>query len=307
VKQYQPASSNRPGSIRFFLVDLGLLYQLYMEEIGKISTLPINRFTDNGAYLELSDGSEILLPKRYLSGEEKEGQEKEVFIYTDSEDRPVAVSERPLALLDEFAVMQVKEVTPIGAFVDWGLSKDLFVPKAEMAAGMHQGAKCLIRVCLDHKTDRLIGVAKYKDFLYTDTRGYQEGQEVEALVFEETELGYKALLEQRFEGLFYKNEVFRPIEPGDILRAFVKKIRDDGKLDLQLTPIGRQKYEEGAEKIVQKLQNKGFIPLHDKSSPEDIQREFGMSKKHFKQSIGQLYKKNLILISDKGITWLGAD
>ncbi len=278
-----------------------------MEEIGNISTLPINRFTANGAYLALSDGSEILLPKRYLSGQEIEGQEIEVFIYTDSEDRPVAVTERPLALLDEFAVMQVKEITPIGAFVDWGLSKDLFVPKAEMASGMRKGANCLIRVCLDHKTNRLIGVAKYKDFIYTDTRGYQEGQEVEAMIFEETELGYKALMEQRFEGLLYKNEVFRPIEPGDTLRAFIKKIREDGKIDLQLTPIGRQKYDEGAEKIVQKLQSKGFIPLHDKSAPEDIQKEFGMSKKHFKQSIGQLYKKNLILISDKGITWLGSD
>ncbi len=278
-----------------------------MEEIGKISNLSINRFTANGAYLELSDGSEILLPKRYLSGEEKEGEEMEVFVYTDSEDRPVAVTERPLALLDEFAVMEVKDIASIGAFVDWGLSKDLFVPKAEMASGMQKGKKSLIRVCLDHKTNRLIGVAKYKDFIYTDTRGYQEGQEVEALIFEETDLGFKALLEQRFEGLLFKNEVFQPIELGDSIRTFIKKIREDGKIDLLLTPPGRLKYDEGAEKVIQKLQKKGFIPLHDKSSPEEIQREFGMSKKHFKQSIGQLYKKNIILISDKGITWLGSE
>ncbi|WP_114749092.1 CvfB family protein [Pleomorphovibrio marinus] len=278
-----------------------------MEEIGKISSLPINRFTVHGAYLALSNGDEILLPKRYLAGEEKEGQEIEVFIYTDSEDRPVAVTEKPLALLDEFGVMEVKEITPIGAFVDWGLGKDLFVPKSEMTPGMTVGDKYLIKVCLDHKTDRLIGVAKYADFIYTDTRGYQEGQEVEALVFDATDLGYKVLLEQRFEGLLYKNEVFRPISIGDTVRVFVKKVREDGKLDLQLNPLGKQKYDEGAEIITAKLKAKGFIPLHDKSEPEEIKKEFGMSKKHFKKSIGQLYKKNLIIISEKGITWLGSD
>lgn len=269
--------------------------------------MPISRFSDNGAYLHLSEGDEVLLPKRYLTGGEAEGDEMEVFVYTDSEDRPVAVTEKPVALLDEFAVMEAKDTTQFGAFVDWGLPKDLFVPKAEMHRTMEPGKKYLVRVCLDHRTDRLIGVSKYQDFLIKDTRGFTEGQEVLALVFDETDLGYKVLIENSFEGLVYKNEVFQPVEVGDTVRAFVKKVREDGKLDLQLTPIGRQKFDEGCEHILSKLEKVGFLPLHDKSDPELIRRELGMSKKHFKQSIGQLYKKNLIRIKDNGIELTGED
>lgn len=272
-----------------------------MKELGKINSLLINRFTANGAYLALHDGEEVLLPKSYLQEDFKEGQEVEVFVYTDSEDRPVAVTNRPVALLDEFAVMEAKEITRFGAFMDWGLPKDLFVPKSEMHVDMEEGEKYLVRVCMDFKTDRLIGVSKYEDFLELETRGFEEGQEVEALIFAETDLGFKALIENAFEGLIYKNEVFTPIELGDKVRAFVKKRREDGKLDLRLEPIGREKYEEGAEKILSVLKVKKFLPLHDKSSPESIKELLGMSKKHFKQSIGQLYKAKLIKILDNGI------
>ncbi len=272
-----------------------------MKELGKINSLLLNRFTANGAYLALHDGEEVLLPKSYLKEEFKEGQEVEVFVYTDSEDRPVAVTNRPVALLDEFAVMQAKEITRFGAFMDWGLPKDLFVPKSEMHVDMVEGEKYLVRVCLDYKTDRLIGVSKYEDFLELETRGFEEGQEVSALIFAETDLGFKALIENAFEGLIYKNEVFTPIQLGDNVRAFVKKRRDDGKLDLRLEPLGREKYEEGAEKILSALKVEKFLPLHDKSSPESIKELLGMSKKHFKQSIGQLYKAKIIKITDKGI------
>ncbi|WP_194775818.1 CvfB family protein [Pararhodonellum marinum] len=275
-----------------------------MKEIGTINSLLINRFTPNGAYLALRDGEEVLLPKYYLSGEEKEGEEVEVFIYTDSEDRPVAVTDRPKAILDEFAVMEAKEITKFGAFMDWGLPKDLFVPAAEMHKKMEAGEKYLIRVCLDHQTDRLIGVSKYEAFLETDTQGFEEGQEVKALVFDETELGYKALIEGNFEGLIYKNETFQNLGIGDQVQAFIKKRREDGKLDLQLTPIGRQKYEEGAEKILQTLKVRNFLPLHDHSSPEEIKKTLGMSKKHFKQCIGQLYKAKKIRILKEGIELL---
>ncbi|MCC5936813.1 MAG: RNA-binding protein [Lunatimonas sp.] len=278
-----------------------------MEELGILSTLPIARFTDNGAYLTLSDGAEVLLPKGYLQGDEREGDEQEVFIYTDSEDRPVAVKERPVALLDEFAVMEAKEVTKIGAFMDWGLLKDLFVPNAEMLSPMEKGKKYLVRVCVDYRTNRLIGVSKYRDFLIEDTRGYEQGQEVKALIFEETDLGFKALIEDRFEGLFYRNEVFTSLEIGDQVRAFIKKVREDGKLDLQLTPTGRQKYDEGCERILQELGKSGFLPLHDKSDPEDVRAVLGMSKKHFKQSIGQLYKQNRIMIQENGIALVRED
>jgi predicted RNA-binding protein (virulence factor B family) len=272
-----------------------------MEELGKINQLLINRFTANGAYLALHNGDELLLPKSYLKGEEKEGQEIEVFVYTDSEDRPVAVTNRPVALVDEFAVMEAKEITKFGAFMDWGLMKDLFVPMAEMAKPMEKGNKYLVRVCKDYQTNRLIGVSKYEDFIITDTQGFQVGQEVGVWIFDETDLGFKALIENNFEGLIFKNEVFKKIEVGDKIKAFVKKRREDGKLDLQIQPMGREKYEEGAEKIMEFLKVQKFLPLHDKSSPDAIKELLGMSKKHFKQSIGQLYSAKKIKIKEDGI------
>jgi predicted RNA-binding protein (virulence factor B family) len=271
-----------------------------MKELGKTTSLLIHRFTPNGAYLALQEGGEVLLPQSYLKGTESEGDEIEVFVYTDSEDRPVAVTDSPKALADEFAVMEVKELTKFGAFVDWGLQKDLFVPKSEMRRAMEVGEKHLIRVCVDYRTDRLIGVARYEDFILDDTRGFEEGQEVKVLVFDKTDLGYKVLMENSFEGMIYENETFE----GDQKRAFIKKKRDDGKLDLQLTPPGRQKYEEGAEKILDSLKYEKFLPLHDKSSPEEIKQLLGMSKKHFKQSIGQLYKHKRIRLLENGIELL---
>lgn len=273
-----------------------------MKELGLISTLPINRFTDFGAYLALNDGGEVLLPKGYLKGEEKEGDTLEVFVYTDSEDRPVAVTQRPVALLDEFAVMEAKEVTKFGAFMDWGLPKDLFVPHAEMAKPMTPGQKYLVRVCVDYRSNRLIGVSKYREFIYPAPKDYEPGNEVEGVIFDKTDLGYKVLLEDRYEGLVYANEVFQPIEIGSRRKLWVKKRRDDGKIDLQVLPTGRVKYDEGSEKILAILDEKGFLPLHDKSDPIEIQVQLGMSKKHFKQCIGQLYKARLITIEPEGIS-----
>jgi predicted RNA-binding protein (virulence factor B family) len=272
-----------------------------MKELGRISSLPINRFTDFGAYLALSDGGEVLLPKGYLKGEEKEGDLMEVFVYTDSEDRPVAVTQTPLILLDEFAVLEAKEITKFGAFMDWGLPKDLFVPSAEMAKPMTAGEKYLIRLCVDFKSMRLIGVSKYREFMYPAPRDYEPGNEVSGLIFEKTDLGYKVLLEDRYEGLLYSNEVFQPLELGSVRKLWVKKRRDDGKLDLQLLPPGRVKYDEGSEKILDALEATGFLPLHDKSDPADIQSMLGMSKKHFKQCIGQLFRARAIRIEEDGI------
>ncbi len=273
-----------------------------MKELGLISKLYINRFTDFGAYLALSDGGEVLLPKGYLTGKEKEGEVLEVFVYTDSEDRPVAVTDQPKALLDEFAVLECKEVTKFGAFMDWGLLKDLFVPNAEMAKPMTPGQKYLIRVCVDYRSDRLIGVSKYREFMYPAPKDYEPGNACEGLIFEKTDLGYKVLLEDRYEGLIYANEVFQPLEIGERRKLWVKKRRDDGKLDLQVLPAGRVKYDEGSEKILQLLEEKSFLPLHDKSDPEEIKRVLGMSKKHFKQCIGQLYKAREIEIREDGIS-----
>ncbi|MGM0946155.1 MAG: CvfB family protein [Bacteroidota bacterium] len=272
-----------------------------MKELGLVSRLSINRFTDFGAYLALEEGEEVLLPQGYLSGDEKEGDVLEVFVYTDSEDRPVAVTNRPVALLDEWAVMEAKEVTSFGAFMDWGLLKDLLVPNSEMGKPMEVGGRYLVRVCLDYKTNRLIGSSKHRDFIYPAPKDYEPGNEVEGLVFDKTDLGYKVLLEDRYEGLLYANEVFEPLELGSQRKLYVKKRRDDGKIDLQLLPTGRVKYEEGAEKILSVLKEKGFLKLHDKSDPEEIKQVLGMSKKHFKQCIGQLYKAREINLVDEGI------
>ncbi|MEP0713952.1 S1-like domain-containing RNA-binding protein [Algoriphagus sp.] len=272
-----------------------------MTELGLLSKLPINRFTDNGAYLGLSSGEEVLLPKGYLLGEEKEGDLIEVFVYTDSEDRPVAVTQKPLALLDEFAVLEAKEVTSFGAFVDWGLPKDLFIPKSEMGKNMEVGQKYLVKICVDFKTNRLIGVNKYRDFLRLAPLDWEEGKELEGLIFEETDLGFKVLIDNEYEGLLFRNEVFQPLELGEKRKVYIKKNREDGKLDLQLLPPGRVKYDVGSEKILSILEAKGFLPLHDKSTPEEIQEQLGMSKKHFKQCIGQLYKARAILIESDGI------
>jgi uncharacterized protein len=273
-----------------------------MKELGLINKLTINRFTDFGAYLALSDGGEVLLPKGYLKGEEKEGDEVEVFVYTDSEDRPVAVTQKPNLLLDEFAVLEAKEVAKIGAFMDWGLPKDLFVPNSEMAKPMTPGQKYLVRLCVDFRSDRLIGVSKYRDFIYPAPKDYEPGNETEGLIFEKTDLGYKVLLEDRYEGLIYANEVFQSLEIGSRRKLWVKKRRDDGKIDLQILPVGRIKYDEGSEKILAILEEKGFLPIHDKSTPEEIQKLLGMSKKHFKQCIGQLYKGRRIQLLDNGIS-----
>ncbi|WP_026967095.1 CvfB family protein [Algoriphagus terrigena] len=272
-----------------------------MKELGQVSKLSINRFTDYGAYLALSDGGEVLLPKGYLKGEEREGDIVEVFVYTDSEDRPVAVTQKPLIFLDEFAVLEAKEVTKFGAFMDWGLPKDLFVPNSEMAKPMTPGEKYLIRLCVDFKSTRLIGVSKYREFMYPAPKDYEPGNEVEGQIFEKTELGYKVLLEDRYEGLIYANEVFQPLEIGSVRKLWVKKRREDGKLDLQLLPTGRVKYDEGSEKILAILEKKGFLPLHDKSDPAEIQQQLGMSKKHFKQCIGQLFRARVITLAADGV------
>lgn len=278
-----------------------------MKELGLISRLSINRFTDFGAYLALVSGDEVLLPKGYLLGEEREGDVVEVFVYTDSEDRPVAVTQRPVAILDDFALMEAKEITSFGAFMDWGLPKDLFVPKAEMGKNMVVGDKYLVKVCIDYRTDRLIGVTKYRDFIEPAPETMQSGDEVEGMIFEKTNLGFKVLIDGLYEGLIFGNEVFQPLVLGEKRNLFVKQRRVDGKLDLQLLAPGRIKYEEGSELILSILNQKGFLALYDKSSPEEIQRLLGMSKKHFKQCVGQLYKARLIQIQDGGIALTGED
>ncbi len=230
------------------------------------------------------------------------GHAIEVFVYTDSEDRLVAVTDFPPAQVGEFAALRVKEVTSIGAFLDWGLEKDLLLPFKEQLNTPQAGQRVVVRVCLDPRTQRVVGIAKLQPFFERDVSELADKQTVTALVFQETDLGYKVLVDQRYEGLIYRNEVFEALSIGDARAGYVKKVRDDGKLDISLQPIGVAGIDAARETVLRKLSEaEGYLPYHDKSDAEDIQQAFGLSKKAFKRAVGGLYKDKKIALEDKGI------
>ena len=272
-----------------------------MLKIGNTNTLTIARASDFGLYLNSSQG-DILLPNRYVTDAMEIGQAIEVFVYTDSEDRLVAVTDFPPAQVGEFAALRVKDVTSVGAFLDWGLEKDLLLPFKEQLNSPRAGQRVVVRVCLDPRTQRVIAVAKLQPFFRRDVAELDEKQAVSALVFQETDLGYKVLVDRRYEGLIYRNEVFDTLSVGDERRGYVKKVRDDGKLDIRLQPIGVAGIDAARETVLKKLSEAdGYLPYHDKSDAEDIQRAFGLSKKAFKRAVGGLYKDKKITLEEKGI------
>ncbi len=272
-----------------------------MLKIGNTNSLTVARPSDYGLYLNSSQG-DILLPNRYVTPAMEVGQTVAVFVYTDSEDRLVAVTDFPKAQVGEFAALRVKDVTPIGAFLDWGLEKDLLLPFKEQLHPVRAGQRVVVRVCLDPRTQRVIAVAKLQPFFRRDVAELDEKQAVTALVFQETDLGYKVLVDQRLEGLIYRNEVFEALAIGDERRGYVKKVRDDGKLDVSLQPLGVAGIDAARETVLQKLSEAdGYLPFHDKSDADDIQRVFGLSKKAFKRAIGGLYKHKKIVLEDGGI------
>ncbi len=273
-----------------------------MLKIGNVNTLTISRTSDYGLYLASSQG-DILLPNRYVTDEMRIDQPVEVFVYTDSEDRLVAVTDLPTAQVGEFAALRVKETTSFGAFLDWGLEKDLLLPFKEQAAPVQADDTVVVRVCLDPRTQRVIAVAKLLPFFEKDTSALQERQAVELLVFHRTDLGYKVVVDQRYEGLVYPNEVFQKLQMGDTLTGYVKKVRSDGKLDISLQPLGvLAEMDAASTTVLQKLQDaNGYLPYYDKSDPEEIKKVFGLSKKAFKRAIGSLYKAKQLAIEDEGI------
>ncbi len=272
-----------------------------MLKIGNTNQLTVARTSDFGLYLSSSQG-DILLPNRYVSPEMEVGHTIDVFVYTDSEDRLVAVTDLPKAQVGEFAALRVKDVTPIGAFLDWGLEKDLLLPFKEQLYPVRAGQRVVVRVCLDPRTQRVIAVAKLQPFFQRDPAGLAEKQAVMALVFQETDLGYKVLVDQRYEGLIYRNEVFDALSIGDERPGYVKKVRNDGKLDVSLQPLGVAGIDAARETVLQKLSEaEGGLPYHDRSNPEDIQRVFGLSKKAFKRAVGGLYRDKKITLSEEGI------
>ena len=276
-----------------------------MTEIGKINHLEVVKEVDFGIYLDGGDLGEILMPKRYVPEGTMPGDMLETFIYLDSEDRLVATTEKPLAMVEEFALLQVVSVTPVGAFLNWGLPKDLFVPFREQRQPMEEGKKYLVYVYVDTNTKRIAASSKIEQYLDNIPVDYDLDEEVDLIIVNETDLGYNAIIDNSHFGILYKNEVFQPLNPGDKVQGYIKKIRTDGKIDLRLEKIGYEKISSFVDRIIAELQkNKGFLPLTDKSSPEEIYKTFKISKKNFKATIGALYKKRFIAIEDNGIRLL---
>lgn len=273
-----------------------------MFEIGKYNTLKIVKDLDFGVYLDGGNGVEILLPARYVPKNVKPGDEVEVFIYHDNEGRVIATTARPLATVDEFKFMEVKSVNNTGAFLEWGLMKDLLVPFKEQKMPMREGRWYLVYVHIDHITGRIVASARIDKYLDNVVPEYTFNQEVNLLVADETDIGYKVIINNLHWGLVYYNEVFRRLEKGEEMKGYIKEVREDEKIDVSLAPLGYQKIEGLAGVILESLKSQGgFIAVHDKSDSEVIQSLFQCSKKSFKQAIGTLYRQHLISLEDGGI------
>lgn len=273
-----------------------------MVEIGKYNTLKIIKDLDFGVYLDGGNGLEILLPARYVPKNVKPGDEVEVFLYHDNEGRPIATTARPRATVGEFEFMEVKSVSNAGAFLDWGLMKDLLVPFREQKMPMREGKWYLVYLRIDQVTGRVMASARVEKFLHNVPPQYEPNEEVNLLVADETEIGYKVIINNLHWGMVYYNEVFRRLEKGEHLKGYIKEVREDEKIDVSLSPLGYQRIEGVAGRILETLKVQGgFLPVHDKSEPEVIYSLFQCSKKAFKQAIGTLYKQHLIAIEPDGI------
>ncbi len=274
-----------------------------MIEIGTYQNLKAVRETPHGVVLHNEEGDDVLLPKKYVPDGLQEGGVVEVFVYTDSEDWPVATTQRPFAQRDQFAYLQVKEVSPLGAWLDIGLDKDLLVPFSEQDLRMEAGKYYPVYVYVDEETDRLVGSNRFRRFLSQENLTVEEGQEVGLFILGYSDLGAKAAVNEQHEGLIFQSDIFRPLQPGERLKGYVKTIRPDGKIDLALQPQGYAKVEPNAEKILTQLRASanGFLPLHDKSDPGLIRAQLQMSKKTFKKAVGSLYKQQLIVLVEGGI------
>ncbi len=276
--------------------------QSYFLELGLINTLLIDRLTTPGAYLMAQDGNDVLLPGQYLTPEMKEGTLIDVFLYTDSEDRLVATTLKPTAILDEFALFEVVDTAPFGAFMDWGLTKDLLVPNMFQKTPFEVGQMRFLRVIYDERTHRLVGTEKLGDFFEKRVKGLKPNDEAKILIISKTPLGFKCIVEDKYEGLIYHNEIFENIELGDEKTAYIKTIRKDGNIDLSLRKAGSKKSGGSSNKVLELLKsNSGIMPYNYKSDAELIKDIFGMSKKDFKRSLTALQESGKIEVKDTGI------
>ena len=272
-------------------------------KIGQINKLFVARLTDNGYYLANSEQDEVLLPNAYVTDDIEIGNEIEVFIYKDSEDRFVATTLTPHIQFEEFAYLKVVDVNQNGAFVDWGLPKDLMIPFDEQNKKLQVGEWHLVFMLIDEETNRLIGSCKVNEFIFKDVIDLKPADEVDLLLYETSDLGMKAIVNNMYSGLIFNSDIHQILNPGEKLKGYVKQIRQDGKIDISLEPIGyRNVIDKNTDFVLKKIkENKGLFRLTDKSSAVEINSKLGISKKAFKKAIGNLYKQKKIILTDEGI------
>ena len=271
-------------------------------ELGKFNQLEVVKQVDFGMYLDGGEEGEILLPTRYVPEDCKLGDWLNVFLYLDNEERLIATTLTPLVQVGEFACLEVSWVNQFGAFLNWGLMKDLFVPFSEQKMKMQVGNKYVIHAHIDDESFRIVASAKVDRYLSKEKAAYQPGEEVNILIWQKTDLGFKAIIENMYSGLLYDSEIFQTLHTGDVLKAYVKQVREDGKIDVILQKPGFEKIDDLSKTLHRYItEHGGWIGLTDKSPAEEIYDTFGVSKKTFKKAVGDLYKKRLILLHEDGI------
>lgn len=271
-------------------------------ELGKFNQLEVVKQVDFGMYLDGGEEGEILLPTRYVPEDCKVGDWLNVFLYLDNEERLIATTLTPLVQVGEFACLEVSWVNQFGAFLNWGLMKDLFVPFSEQKMKMQVGNKYIIHAHIDDESFRIVASAKVDRYLSKEKAPYQPGEEVNILIWQKTDLGFKAIIENMYSGLLYDSEIFQTLHTGDMLKAYIKQVREDGKIDLILQKPGFEKVDDFSKTLYHYIADHGGrIGLNDKSPAEEIYDVFGVSKKTFKKAVGDLYKKRLILLHEDGI------
>ena len=270
--------------------------------LGDYNRLRVSRAVDFGLYLDGGEAGDILLPTRYVPKGTQIGDELTVFLYLDQEERLIATTDTPLCRVGDFAYLEVAWVNKYGAFLKWGLMKDLFCPFREQKRRMEQGQSYIVHVHLDEESYRIVASAKVEHYFDPSPAPYVSGDEVDLLIWQKTELGFKVIVDNRWPGLVYENQVFQDIQTGDRMKGYILQVRQDGKIDIALQPTGFQKTEDFARQLYHYLlAHDGYTPLGDKSDAEEIKREFQVSKKTFKRAVGQLYKQQIFTIAPDGI------
>jgi uncharacterized protein len=274
-----------------------------MYQLGQINKLQVLRLTSVGMFLGDDEGNDILLPNKYIPDGLQEGDIAEVFVYKDSEDRVIATTLKPFIALHEFAYLEVVAVTRVGAFVEWGLEKNLLIPFSEQNPPLREGQWCTVYLLFDEKSERLVGSCKTNRYLEFDNIELEVGQAVEVLVYERSDLGFNVIINNKYRGLIYANEIFQTLRLGHQVTAYIKNIREDKGIDVSLQPIGfEQSIDIHTTKLLAELKaNEGFLPLTDASQPIAIYARLDMSKKNFKKAVGNLYRQRQLRIEENGI------